>query len=40
MIDIYKNNYTFNIEYHDPEKTLTDAEVAKVHEKIIKSVKV
>jgi phenylalanyl-tRNA synthetase beta chain len=36
--DIFKNNYTFNIEYHNPEKTMTDDEVAKIHERIIKAI--
>lgn len=37
--DIYKNNYTFNIEYLDFEKTLTDSEVIKIREKILTSLK-
>ncbi|MEK7470600.1 MAG: hypothetical protein AAB622_01150, partial [Patescibacteria group bacterium] len=37
--DIYKNSYTFRIWYQDAEKTLTDAEVAKIRDEIIKEIK-
>ncbi len=37
--DIFQNNYTFNIEYQDPNKTLTDSEVEKIRKEIITSVK-
>ncbi|HWA51776.1 MAG TPA: phenylalanine--tRNA ligase subunit beta [Patescibacteria group bacterium] len=33
--EIYKNNFTFRIWYHDNEKTLSDADVNKIREKII-----
>lgn len=39
LTDIYKNNYTFKIWYQSLEKTLTDNEVEKEREKIIKRVK-
>ena len=35
--DIYQNAYTFRIYYQDPGKTLTDKEVEKIREKLIKS---
>ncbi len=37
--DIFGNNYTFNIEYQNPEKTLTDKEVEELRKKIISTVK-
>ncbi len=37
--DIFKNNYTFRLWYQDPEKTLTDKEVEKIRNKIIRVVK-
>ena len=36
--DIYKNNYTFRIWYQNPQKTLTDKEVEKIRNIIIKAV--
>lgn len=39
LTDIFENNYTFNIEYQNPEKTLTDSEVKVIREKVISSVK-
>ena len=33
--DIYQNKYTFNIKYHDENKTLTDEEVKKERNKIL-----
>lgn len=40
LTDIYQNNYTFNIEYQHPEKTLTDKEVDDIRTKILQSIKV
>jgi phenylalanyl-tRNA synthetase beta chain len=37
--DSYKGSRTFHINYQDPEKNLTNAEVAKIREKIITSLK-
>ena len=37
--DTFKNSYTFRIWYQDAEKTLTDAEVAKIRDEIIKEIK-
>ncbi len=33
--DVYNNNYTFRIEYHSDQKTLTDSEVEEIRKKII-----
>lgn len=38
--DIYKDSYTFRIWYQDPKKTLTDAEVAAIRNKILKTIKI
>lgn len=37
--DIYKDSFTFRIEYQNPNKTLTDKEVKEVRTKIIQKVK-
>lgn len=37
--DIYENNYTFNIEYQDKNKTLTDSEVEEIRNKILIKIK-
>ena len=37
--DIYKDSYTFRIEYQDPEKTLTDKEVEEVRIKVLSKIK-
>ena len=37
--DSYKDSRTFHINYQDPEKNLTNIEVAKIREKIISSLK-
>lgn len=37
--DIYKDAYTFRIEYHDNKKTLTDKEVEEVRNKILAKIK-
>jgi len=37
--DTYKDSRTFHINYQDPEKNLTNEEVAKIREKIIASLK-
>lgn len=39
LIDVYKNTYTFRFLYQDPNKTLTDAEVEEVRNKILIKVK-
>jgi len=39
LIDSYKDTRTFRITYQNPQKTLTDKEVGKIREKIIKRVK-
>ncbi len=41
LSDVYEkdNSYTFRIWYQDPNKTLTDSEVEKIREKIIREVK-
>ncbi|HCR35746.1 phenylalanine--tRNA ligase subunit beta [Candidatus Woesebacteria bacterium GWC2_33_12] len=39
LIDIYQNNYTFNIEYQDENKTLTDKEVKEIRNKILSELK-
>ncbi|MBI2066021.1 phenylalanine--tRNA ligase subunit beta [Candidatus Woesebacteria bacterium] len=39
LTDIYKDAYTFRLWYQHPSKTLTDSEVEKIREDIIKSVK-
>jgi phenylalanyl-tRNA synthetase beta chain len=36
--DVYENSYTFRIWYHSDEKTLTNAEVEKIREKIINNI--
>lgn len=38
LIDSYKNSRTFRITYQHPERNLTDIEVKKIREKIIKKV--
>jgi phenylalanyl-tRNA synthetase beta chain len=37
--DAYQGSRTFHLSYQDPEKTLTNVEVAKIREKIISSLK-
>jgi len=37
--DIYKDSFTFRIEYQNPNKTLTDKEVEEIRTKIIQKVK-
>jgi phenylalanyl-tRNA synthetase beta chain len=37
--DIYKDAYTFRIEYQDPEKTLTNEDVEKIRNEILQKVK-
>lgn len=37
--DIFKDNYTFNIEYQDPDKTLTDSEVEKIRSEVLRIIK-
>ncbi len=39
LVDSFKDNYTFRITYQDDKKTLTDKEVKKVRNKIIKTFK-
>ena len=39
LIDIYQNSYTFNIEYQDKDKTLTDKEVEEIRNKILANLK-
>lgn len=39
LIDVYKDTFTIRIWYQDPEKTLTDAEVEKIRNKMLLSVK-
>lgn len=39
LIDTYKNTKTFRIKYQDPQKTLTNEDVAKTREKILKNFK-
>jgi len=39
LTDIFKNAYTFRINYQNPKKTLTNDEVEKIREKILKNVK-
>lgn len=39
LVDIYDVNYTFNIQYLDENKTLTDKEVEEVRTKILSSLK-
>lgn len=39
LVSIYENNYTFNIEYQDLNKTLTDKEVEKIRTKILANLK-
>jgi phenylalanyl-tRNA synthetase beta chain len=38
--DIFENAYTFRVEYQDPERTLTDALVEKIRNKILQKVKI
>lgn len=38
LIDSYQDSHTFKITYQSPKKTLTDKEVGKVREKIIKAI--
>ncbi|MEK7550489.1 MAG: phenylalanine--tRNA ligase subunit beta [Patescibacteria group bacterium] len=37
--DIFSDSYTFNLEYQDPDKTLTNDEVEKIRNKILSAVK-
>lgn len=37
--DVFADSYTFNIEYQDPNKTLTDKEVEEIRKKILTTVK-
>jgi len=37
--DVYKDSYTFRIEYQNPNKTLTDKEVEEIRNKILTQVK-
>lgn len=37
--DIYKNNYTFTVTYHDHTKTLTDKEIAKLRKILLDKLK-
>jgi len=37
--DVYKDNYTFRIEYQDPKRTLTNDEVENIRKEILASVK-
>jgi len=39
LVDSFKNNFTLRISYQDEKKTLTDKEVKKVREKIIKNLR-
>lgn len=39
LIDTFKDNYTFNIEYQNPDKTLTDDEVKEIRYKILSKLK-
>jgi len=39
LVDIYQNSFTFNIEYQDKNKTLTDREVEETRSKILSSLK-
>lgn len=39
LVNIYKNNYTFNIEYQAKDHTLTDSEVKEIRDKILSSLK-
>lgn len=39
LTTVYNNSYTFRIHYQHPDKTLTDSEVEKIRNKIIKEVK-
>ena len=39
LTDIYENNFTFNIEYQDKNKTLTDSEVEIIRTKILSLLK-
>jgi phenylalanyl-tRNA synthetase beta subunit len=37
--DTFQNNFTFNIQYQDPNKTLTDKEVEQIRIKILTKIK-
>lgn len=37
--DVFKNAYTFRIEYQDPNKTLVDSEVDEIRKEIVTSIK-
>jgi phenylalanyl-tRNA synthetase beta chain len=37
--DMFERNHTFNIQYQDPNKTLTDNEVEQIRNKILAKVK-
>lgn len=39
LMDIYKDSYTFRIEYHNNQKTLTDKDVDIVRQKVLASLK-
>ena len=39
LVDIYENNFTFNIEYQSKDHTLTDKEVEQIRNKILSSLK-
>ena len=39
LTDIYDANYTFNIQYQDENKTLTDKEVEEIRNKILSNLK-
>ena len=39
LSDVFESNYTFNIEYQNPDKTLNDREVEELRKKIISTVK-
>ncbi|KKQ85874.1 MAG: Phenylalanine-tRNA ligase beta subunit [Candidatus Woesebacteria bacterium GW2011_GWB1_38_8] len=39
LTDIYKNSYTFRVEYSNPEKTLNDSEVEVIRNTLLKKIK-
>jgi len=39
LSNIFENNFTFNIEYQHPDKTLTDSEVKEIRNKILTKLK-
>ena len=39
FVDIYENNFTFNIQYQSEDHTLTDKEVEEIRNKILSSLK-